>query len=74
MARLAWCLLAIACLPLVLASLGVDVSIPVTQSQFQCMKGQGYSFAMYASSRLASSPSYHGTLVAVHSHELGSWS
>lgn len=42
------CALLAAALPLVLASLGVDVSIPVSQSQFACMKSQGYTFAMYA--------------------------
>ena len=41
------CCLLLAALPvLVLASLGVDVSVSVSQSQFSCMKGQGYTFAM----------------------------
>lgn len=47
MHRLLCCVLLAAAVPLALASLGVDVSIPVSQSQFSCMKGQGYTFAMY---------------------------
>ena len=47
MRTFACCLLLHAALPvLVLASLGVDVSVSVSQSQFSCMKGQGYTFAM----------------------------